>query len=498
MADGQTAMLLRLDGIAKSFGATRALDGVHFDLKAGEVHALCGENGAGKSTLIKVLSGAHMPDTGVLTIGDQSFSGLTPELALNHGIATIYQENSLFLNLSVAENIYVGRELLSTPLTVDRRATTAGARKILDVLKADIDPGTLVSRLSGAQQKIVEIARAFRQQARVLVMDEPSASFGRRETELLFDAVRSAVTSGTGVIYISHHLEEVFELSDRVTVLRDGRNVATHQVSEIGQNDLIRDMVGREVDDIYHRSATHRGDARGTVLEVEALSAPGITNVGLSVRQGEIVGLAGLVGAGRSELLNAIFGSNRSTSGQLRFGGKSVRITSPQAAIATGMCLITEDRKTNGLFLRQSYVDNFVIPFLSKFKRWIVNWSSAESDARSYAKSLSIRLSDIHQVVANLSGGNQQKAIIAKWLRTEPDLFLLDEPTRGIDMGSREEIYVEIQSLVKRGKSILMASSDLPELIGLCDRVLVMKSGKVICELIGGDITEHRILAAAL
>ncbi|MCP4308674.1 MAG: sugar ABC transporter ATP-binding protein, partial [bacterium] len=280
-----------------------------------------------------------------------------------------------------------------------------------------------------AQQKIVEIARAFRQQARVLVMDEPSASFGRRETELLFDAVRSVVASGTGVIYISHHLEEVFELSDRVTVLRDGRNVATHQVSEIGQNDLIRDMVGREVDDIYHRSATHEGNARGTVLEVEALSAPGITDVGLSVRQGEIVGLAGLVGAGRSELLNAIFGSNRSTRGQLRFRGKSVRITSPQAAIATGMCLITEDRKVNGLFLRQSYVDNFVIPFLSKFKRWIVNWSSAESDARSYAKSLSIRLSDIHQVVANLSGGNQQKAIIAKWLRTEPDLFLLDEPT---------------------------------------------------------------------
>lgn len=495
MSDTANIPILILDNITKAFGETKALGGVSFDLHAGEVHSICGENGAGKSTLIKVLSGAIQPDGGRILLADKTLSGLTPATAMDYGIATIYQENALFGNLSVAENMFIGAEPRLRGGIVDRSSIDQRAQQILSNLGADIDPSAQLGNLGGAQQKIVEIARAFRQKAKVLVMDEPSSSFGHHEVELLFRAVREVAKTGTAVIFISHHLDEVFELSDRVTVIRDGKSISSHMVQDIDEANLINKMVGRDITQVYHHTPSYSEE---TVLCTKDLSGSGVRQVSINLRKGEVVGIAGLVGSGRTELLNLIFGSARPDQGEIELQGRRVEIQSPAKAVNNRLCLITEDRKINGLCLGQSYLDNFLLPSIARYARPFMNWKKAANAATQFAEKLAMTIGSLAQPVGTLSGGNQQKVIIAKWMNTEPEIFLFDEPTRGIDVGAKEEIYIEIQKLIEAGKSILMVSSELPEIIGLSDRIYVMKDGAIADELIAPGISERQILAAAL
>jgi ribose transport system ATP-binding protein len=488
-------ILLSLRGVSKSFGATVALSAVDFTLRAGEIHAICGENGAGKSTLIKILAGVERPDAGEMIVGGKRIDVNSPSLALQNGVATIYQENSLFQYLSVAENIFLGDELRRFPGVVDRRAMLARAQSLLDQLGASIDVGAPVSSLGGAGQKIVEIARAFRRNARILVMDEPSASFSQHETRLLFRAVREMAANGAGVIFISHHLEEVFEIADRVTTLRDGRLVSTRAMADTTQAGLIRDMVGRDVDQVYRRMPQTAGPI---ALETRGLSGAGFRDVDIAVRRGEVVGIAGLVGAGRTELLEAIFGRFPVKGGEIRLNGSPVRIVSPGDAIRRGLCLVTEDRKLSGLFLGQSITANMAVAYFSKFPAVLDKAAQLGKAVLGAIQQLTIKVTSPEMPVSSLSGGNQQKVILGKWLLTEPDIFLFDEPTRGIDVGAKAEIYAEIQKLVERGKSVLMVSSELPEVIGLSDRLYVMKAGRVVGELSRDQVTDQAVLELAL
>lgn len=487
--------ILELRDIVKHFGLCKALDGVSFDLNAGEVHTICGENGSGKSTLIKVLSGAHAPDSGEIRISGNSLSCLTPQEALRFGVATIYQENMLFRNLPVFENIFIGRERRNASGLVDKASMIARAQEILESLGAEIDAKAEVGTLGGAEQKIVEIAKAVGCNARVMVMDEPTSSFGKHEVDLLFAVMRRLRAAGTGIIFISHHLEEVHEISDRVTVIRDGRNITCTAARDITNAQLIHDMVGHDVSQVFRHDSRTEDEA---VLEVENLSGAGVHQASIRLQRGEIVGVAGLVGAGRSELLGTIFGNLPRTAGSVRLFGKKTNIKSPKDAINCGLCLITEDRKIDGLFLGQSCADNIQVPLLTKLGNLLVVGRETKTLARKFVNRLSIKITNIAQAVGSLSGGNQQKIILAKWMATNPEIYLLDEPTRGIDVGAKEEVYLEMQKLIEAGKSILMVSSELPEIAGLCDRVYVMKSGRVVNEIVGSHINEHNILASAL
>ncbi len=487
--------ILTLRNICKSFGGVNALNNVSFDLRAGEVHTLCGENGAGKSTLISVLSGAIQPDRGTITIGSRTVSDLSPNEAQELGVATIYQENVLFQGLSVAENIFVGAELKRASGAIEHKQTRRRAAEILDRLGAPLDVGKPLASLGAAQQKIVEIARAFRQKARVIIMDEPSASFGHHEVSLLFRTVREVSSSGTAIIFISHHMEEVFELSDRISVLRDGEMVGTFEAQTVTEGELIRLMVGRSVDQVFHHRPAMRDE---TVLSVRNVSGAGVRDISFDLKKGEVLGIAGLVGSGRSELLGLLYGSLPRQTGTLQVHGKPVEINSPVEAMTNGICLITEDRKLDGLLLEQSYLDNFLIATLPKYARPALNWPKARRDALAYRSRLSIDTPGLDTRVTALSGGNQQKVILARCMNVDPDIYLFDEPTRGVDVGAKEEIYTELQKLVDAGKSVILVSSELPEIVGLCDRVFVMKDGAAVRQLAVPDFTQSDILEAAL
>ncbi|WP_018689584.1 sugar ABC transporter ATP-binding protein [Ahrensia kielensis] len=487
--------ILILRNIVKHFGANKALDGISFHLNAGEVLALCGENGAGKSTLVKTMSGAHAPDSGQIVLNGVTYPELTPRLALEYGISTIYQENILFQHLKVYENLFVGRELRTKHGLIDRPLMMERARDIMKMLGADVPIDAVVSELGGAQQKIVETARAVNSDAKILIMDEPSASFGKHEVELLFKVVERLRDSGVGIIFISHHLEEVRRIANRVVVLRDGKTISDKQINDVEEQALIKDMIGRTVEEVCHHVCSTTSEI---ALEIENIVAPGVNDVSLTLNRGEILGLAGLVGAGRTELLSAIFGSKPITSGMLRVQGKVQKFKSPKDAIDAGICLITEDRKIDGLFLNQSCLANIHIPYETKRKGQLVNWPKARSMAKEMVTKLRIKVGSIEHSVKNLSGGNQQKVILAKWMATHPQIYLFDEPTRGIDIGAKQEVYREIQTLIEAGCAVLMASSELSEVVGLCDRVAVMKNGQITCELAGADISEHNIISAAL
>lgn len=495
MLHSDQSVLLELRGVTKSFGLTKALAGVNFDLRAGEIHAVCGENGAGKSTLIKILAGVIVPDEGQLVVGGQVVENNTPRLSLENGIATIYQENSLFQHMTVAENIFVGQEPRNALGMVDHTRMRFMAEDIFKRLGVEMDVTRIVSSLGGAPQKIIEIARAFCRRARILIMDEPTASFGQREASLLFDVVREVTSNGTGVIFISHHLEEVFEIASRVTVLRDGTWISTRDASQTSESMLIREMVGRDVS-LFHKRRSQISPI--VALETRDLTGKGFRNVSICVRQGEVVGIAGLVGAGRTELLETIFGRFHPYSGETAVHGRILTATSPLAALRAGLCLVTEDRKINGLFLTQSVASNMAIPLFSKFPSWLVDARRLQIFVNQMIARFSIKVTSQETSVSALSGGNQQKVILGKWMLTKPDIFLFDEPTRGIDVGAKAEIYDEIRKLVEVGKSVLMVSSELPEVVGLSDRVYVMKSGQIVQELCGSEINEHRILESAL
>ena len=485
--------LLCAAGLTKSFPGVRALDGVDFELHRGEIHALVGENGAGKSTLIRLLGGAEVPDRGEIRLEGEPLPQGDPLAARRRGISIVYQELTLVPELSVADNMFLGRERGRALLR--RGEMGCAAQALLDGLGATFSAAARVRSLSLAQQQLVEIARALLGESRVLILDEPSAVLSGPELQRLFDALRDLRSRGLGVVYISHRLEEVLALADRVTVLRDGRRVAVAPVAGLDRSQLIRWMVGRDVSEEFPRRAPAPGPI---VLEARHLaSAPRFADVSLSVRQGEVVGLFGLVGAGRTSVGLALFGALESQGG-LRLEGRPVRFRSPAEAIAAGLGYVTEDRKARGLFPLLGAGENITLSYLRTFTRLgLLSASRERAAAAAAARDLDLRAADLDQRAATLSGGNQQKLLLARYLLRPRKLLILDEPTRGIDVGARAEIYGLISRLTSQGLAILMISSDLTEVLGMADRVVVMHEGLTVGELSRPKATPERVMELA-
>ena len=495
--DKRVEPLLRLKGISKTFPGVRALEGIDFDLNPGEIHALMGENGAGKSTFVKILSGLYRPDEGVIVLDGDTVEILNPSHARLLGVSPVHQELHLEPYLSVAENIFLGRQPIGRLGLVDYRSMNREAARLLDDLGASIDPTRLVGSISTAQRQIVAIARAISIRCRVIIFDEPTSSLTEREAALLFQAIRRLSAQGIGVIYISHRMEEIFRLCDRVTVLRDGRYVATKPVAETSMRDLIAMMIGRDLSELFRKEQAPIGD---TVLEVRGVCARGLLdNVSLTVRKGEIVGLAGLVGAGRTELARAIFGDLAIDAGTLAIGGEPIlRAHSPRAAIAAGIGLVPEDRKEQGVVTELSVRQNVGMALLKSLSRFnIVNAAAERRLAERYVARLAIKTPSIDQKTLYLSGGNQQRVVIAKWLALQPKVLIVDEPTRGIDVGATADIHALLCDLAKQGMAILMISSDMAEILAMSDRILVMRQGRIEGELSREEATQERIMRMA-
>lgn len=491
-------VLLQLSKITKSFGAVQALRGVSFWLEAGEVHALLGENGAGKSTLVKVVTGAHQADGGVMEVCGEEVSHLTPAGARELGIACVYQQPALFPDLSVAENISLRLEKPGIFSRVKWKAQRARAAELLEKIGAEISPEAEVRSLSMPEQQFVEIACALASGARIVIMDEPTASLTQKEQHLLFKVVRDLRESGVGVVYISHRLEEIFALADRVTVLRDGESVGTNAVDDLTEAQMIRLMVGREVSSIYPPA---EGEAGEVVLSVKNLGcvAGGVSGVDLEVRAGEIVGLAGLVGAGRTELARVVFGITPADVGEVFLNGKKVVIRSPREAIAHGIAYVPEDRRRHGVVLEMPVSENITMASHEKlFPGGVLTFAVETEVAKNFIRDLGIKTSGPDARGGSLSGGNQQKVSVARWLATEPKFLILDEPTQGVDVGAKSEIHRIIRELAKEGLAVLMISSDLPEIVGMSDRVAVMGGGRIAGILEKGNIGAHEIMALAL
>jgi ribose transport system ATP-binding protein len=487
--------ILRVRGLRKRFPGVVALDGVDFDLRAGEVHVLLGENGAGKSTLIKMLSGAYHPDEGTILADGREVTIRSAEDAQRLGIATIYQEFNLVPQLTVAENLVLGRPPRRFGL-VDKKRMYAQAGELLDRVGVDTDPGRPVSDLGIAGMQMVEIAKALGLNARVLIMDEPTAVLTATEVERLFTIVRQLRDEGVAVVFITHHLEEIAAIGDRVTVLRDGRSVA--QVpADTTPAELVRLMVGRSIDQQYPRERSTTGPA---LLEVRGLGRAGeFEDVSFEVHAGEVVGLAGLVGAGRTEVARAVFGADRYDSGEVLVEGRPLPRGDVPAALEAGLGLVPEDRKGQGLVLGASIQENLGLVTLRRASRGgLVDRSSQRRAAAGVADSLNVRMNGLGQEVRTLSGGNQQKIVIGKWLLADAKVLILDEPTRGIDVGAKVEIYQLINSLTASGHAVLMISSDLPEVLGMSDRVLVMARGRLAGELDAAEATQDSVMALAV
>ena len=468
--------------ICKSFPGVRALHQVDLDLAAGEVLALMGENGAGKSTLIKTLAGAHTPDSGQISIAGQPVKFLKPQDAKNAGVAVIYQEFNLIPALSASDNIFLGREKSSGGI-IRQREQTQRAAALFERLGVDIHPTMLCRDLTVAQQQIVEIARALAVDARVLVMDEPSATLTLQEVELLFQVIRELRESGLGIVYISHRLDEVFTIADRVTILRDGENVGGGPMTEVSRDQIIEMMVGRTLDQEYPPCAAVPGDK--VRLNVTGLARDNaVRNVSFSVRAGERLGITGLVGAGRTETARLIFGADHRDNGTIEVDGVPQNIRHPREAIAAGICLLTEDRKTEGLVLKHSVRENFGLPNLAEFSTGgFISHKKEATRFEHYVSQFQIRIPHQEQPAGFLSGGNQQKVVLAKWIQQNCDVIIFDEPTRGIDVGARFEIYKLVNELAQQGKAIILISSELPEVLGMSDRILVMSAGRITGEI---------------
>jgi ribose transport system ATP-binding protein len=490
---------LELRGILKRFPGVLALNGVSLDVGAGEVHALIGENGAGKSTLIKVIAGVYQSDAGEIRIDGRPASIRNPHRAQALGISTIFQEFTLAPDMTVAENIFLGREPLRIPALsiVDRREMIRRTRDVLAVLDPHIDPDAPVRHLGVAQQQMVEIAKALSLDARLIIMDEPTATLTSHEIDRLFGAIDRLKRRGVAVLYVSHRLDEVKAICDRATILRDGAYVATVPVASTTIDEMIRLMVGRDLKDKFPKIATTPGEE---VLRVEQLSRRDVLHgVSFSVRHGEIVGIAGLVGSKRTETARAIFGADPVDSGRIYLHGKLVKVGTPADAIAHRIALVPEDRKRHGIFASLSVWENVVISALRQFSRkGILDLRREKQRAQEFVSSLRIMTPDLDKRVLDLSGGNQQKVVIAKWLNTHAEVFLFDEPTRGIDVGGKIEVYRLMGELLARGAAIVMISSELPEILGLSDRILVMRDGRICGEFDRADATEEKILNCAL
>jgi ribose transport system ATP-binding protein len=489
-------VLLSMEHIGKTFPGVRALDDVDLEVRAGEVLALVGENGAGKSTLMKILTGALPKDAGTIRLGGSEPALHSPADALAQGISMIHQELALIPHLDAGQNIYLGREPERRLGIIDWRKLYDQARKQLEMVGIDVDPHTTVSELSIAQQQMVEIGKALSRQARLIVMDEATSSLTETETARLFELIRALKDRGVTVIYISHRIEEVFEIADRVTVLRDGHVVGTYAVGQVTPAELVEKMVGRDIADLFQKQEAQR---REVVLEVKGLASAGyLHDVSFQLYGGEILGLAGLVGSGRTTLALTLFGVEKLQAGEIIVSGQRVAVDSPQAAIRHKIGLVPEDRKAQALFLNMSVAENVVISALAKLSYLgLINFARVRRLAQQYVKQLGIRTPSLGQRTRNLSGGNQQKLVIARWLALNPAILILDEPTRGIDVGAKAEIHALMSQLAQQGMGILMISSELPEVLGVSDRILVMREGQLVAEFDREEATQEAIMSAA-
>lgn len=488
--------ILELKKISKIFSGVEVLHEVSFSLRPGEVHALLGENGAGKSTLVKVITGVHHPDSGEIYLNDAPVHFSDTHGSRQAGIAAIYQELTLFPDLDVAENIFVGRQPVTFGGRVDWRKLYGEAGKLLDSLGVKLDLRQKARTLSIAQQQMVEIARAFSINAQILIMDEPTSSLTLNEVADLFRLVQRLRADGTAILFISHRLEELFELADRVTVLRDGSYVDTRLMKDLTRDDLIRMMVGRTINNLFPKQDVRAGDV---ILSVENLTRPGsFHDVSFELRRGEILGLAGLVGAGRTNVARAIFGVEPATGGRIQVEGLEVAITSPQQAIKLGLAYVPEDRQLHGLIPAMHITSNISLPTLHHYARlgWLQDTSERKL-AYEGALQMEVRANNIWQLARELSGGNQQKVVLAKWLSTKPRILILDEPTRGIDVGTKAAVHGLMSKLAAEGMAILMISSELPEILGMSDRVIVMREGLVTGHFSRAEATQEKIISAA-
>jgi inositol transport system ATP-binding protein len=495
--------LLRMSGISKSFPGVHALSGVDLTVAPGEIHALLGENGAGKSTLLKILAGAQPPDSGTISFGGREVTLESPHAAQILGIVTIYQEFTLAPNMTICENVWIGREP-GSKIFVSWRRMAEETRALTRRIGLDADPMTLVRELSVAEQQMVEIARALSMKSRLIVMDEPTSALSRTEVEKLFRIVRDLRAEGLSVIFVTHRLEEVIEICDSYTVLRDGKFVGSGKVADTDIDGIIRMMVGREVNALFsHRTDTTTGDV---ALAVEGLSRRGssrdpsatvLADVSLSVRRGEILGIAGLVGAGRTEMARAVFGADPFDSGRILIDGKPVRISSPQAAIRHGVGLVPEDRKQQALFLSLAIRMNLSMASLDRVSKWGVFVDEAKESAmvEQYRKALSIRMASPEQIVANLSGGNQQKVVLARWLALQPKVLIVDEPTRGIDIGAKVDVHNLLFEMARSGIAVIAISSELPEVLAISDRIVTMREGRVTGEIARADADQQKLMS---
>ena len=491
-------LVLHASGISKSYAGVQALKGVSFDLRRGEVHALVGENGAGKSTFIKIVTGAVAADSGTLTVFGRPVPHNTPALARSLGVAAIYQQPSLFGDLTVAENIGLSLETGGLWRRVNWRERERFACQVLERAGSSLDPRRTASTLSMPEQQLVEIAKAIGAHARILIMDEPTASLTDREVDSLFRVIAQLRSEGAGIIYISHRLEEIATVADRVTVFRDGSSAGTRDAKGLDRAEIIRMMVGREVSTIFPKRSVPIGDM---VLDVRELSSrdAGIHSISLTVRSGEIVGLAGLVGSGRTELAGTLFGLTPADRGEIRVRGKPVHIASPADAIRAGIGLVPEDRRRHGVVLELPIAANTSLASLAAVStRGLLDSAREQRLAETYVSQLRIKTGSIFAEAGSLSGGNQQKVALARWLAIRPTLLILDEPTQGVDVGSKAEIHGLMMDLAESGLAILMISSELPELLGVADRIAVMRAGTIVQTLTRAEATQPKILALAL
>lgn len=492
--------ILQMENISKTFPGVKALDNVRLDVKKGEVHALVGENGAGKSTLIKILAGVHQPDPGAKFYFEGKKAKISKPLdATKLGISIIYQDLSLFPNLSVGENIYIGHDSdKKSWSTIDWKKINEIAKKALDELGVDINPRTEVQQLPIARQQLVEIARALAFDSKLIVMDEPTSSLSAGEIEKLYEVIENLKRKGISVIFIGHKLDELFRVADKFTVLRDGKYVGTYDKNDLNEEKLIRLMVGR---DVTYEKVTSSVEIGETILEVKNLSKQGnFKDISLELRKGEVLGITGLVGSGRTELAQAIFGVNRPDSGTIKLYGKEIKVNSSNDALRNGIAYIPEARQTQGLILPQSVINNISLPsirrMLNKFR--LIDRKKEVSLAEEYVKRLDVRPAMPKLPVSNLSGGNQQKVVIAKWLATNPKLIIFDEPTNGIDIGAKAEIHKLIRKLADDGIGVIVISSELPEILAISDRIIVMRHGRIAQELNVEDATQEVIMTHAL
>ncbi|MBK5485605.1 sugar ABC transporter ATP-binding protein [Peribacillus sp. TH16] len=489
-------MQIEMKNIYKAFGQNKVLEGVQFSLEAGEVHALMGENGAGKSTLMNILTGLHKHDQGTIEINGKETSFKDSKEAEEAGMAFIRQELNIWPEMTVLENLFIGKEMVNAFGVLRNKQMKARAKEIFKTLNISLPFDKEAGLCSVGEQQMIEIAKALMTDAEVIIMDEPTAALTDREIEKLFEVMKGLIEKGVSLVYISHRMEEIFAICDRITVMRDGKTVDTKRIKDTNFDEVVQKMVGRELEDRFPHREAHLGEV---VLDVKGLTKKGLfEDIHFAVRKGEIVGVAGLMGAGRTEIMRALFGVDQIDSGEITVEGKKVSIRKPTDAVRYGLAFITENRKEEGLILDFSVRENIGLPNLKSFApSGLVKTEDEKKFAEMMIKRLHVKTSSTETIIGNLSGGNQQKVVIAKWIGTSPKVLIMDEPTRGIDVGAKREIYELMNELTERGIAIIMVSSELPEIVGMSDRILVVHEGKIAGELKKQEVTQEKIMALA-